>query len=244
MKKLLIILLFAIVSMVIGYYIYDDPRPEGLRGERVEMLTDKMLEAIGADQWEKLPMVAWSFSDAHHYVWDKQNQVAQVKWDDIEVAINLNDQSGEARKKGELLSGENSQKAMEKAWKYWCNDSFWLIAPAKIRDPGTRRYLTKLDNGRDGIMVEYSGGGVTPGDVYLWELDDDYLPKSYKMWVSIIPIGGVEATWESWENLDGAMISTLHKVGPLPIKITNLKTGNSPQDFGLESDYFMRWTKN
>jgi hypothetical protein len=64
------------------------------------------------------------------------------------------------------------------------------------------------------------------------------------MWVYIIPIGGVEATWESWENLDGAMISTLHKVGPLPIKITNLKTGNSPQDFGLESDYFMRWTKN
>lgn len=244
MKKFLIILLFAIVSMVIGYYIYDDPRPEGLRGERVEQLADKMLEAIGADHWENIPIVAWSFSGAQHYVWDKQHHVSQVKWDDYEVVINLNDQSGEARKKGESLSGDDAERAMEKAWKYWCNDSFWLNAPSKIRDPGTRRYLTKLDNTRDGILVEYSGGGVTPGDAYLWELDDNYLPKSFKMWVSIIPIGGVEATWESWENVDGAMISTLHKVGPLPIKITNLKTGNTPQDFGLAPDYFERWTKN
>jgi hypothetical protein len=244
MKKFLIFLLFVAVAAVIAYYIYDDPRPEGLRGERVEALADKMLQAIGADHWESIPIVAWSFSGSQHYIWDKQNHVAQVKWDAYEVVINLNDQSGEAREKGELLFGVDSEKALEKAWKYWCNDSFWLNAPAKIRDPGTRRYLTKLDNGEDGILVEYGGGGVTPGDAYLWELDENYLPKSYKMWVSIIPIGGVEATWESWENVNGAMISTLHKVGPLPIKISNLKTGNAPQDFGLPADYFTLWTQN
>ncbi|MGB6036872.1 MAG: hypothetical protein WBG42_11440, partial [Cryomorphaceae bacterium] len=73
---------------------------------------------------------------------------------------------------------------------------------------------------------------------YLWILDENYLPTSYKMWVSIIPIGGVEATWENWVEKGGAMISTSHKMGPLEIPIGNLEVGNSPEDFDLAKDYF------
>jgi hypothetical protein len=46
------------------------------------------------------------------------------------------------------------------------------------------------------------------------------------MWVKIIPIGGVSATWEDWKTTEtGAKIAQNHKLGPLDLNITDLRTG-------------------
>ena len=45
-----------------------------------------------------------------------------------------------------------------------------------------------------GIGTSYSSSsGVTPGDSYLWVLDDK-LPTAWRLWVSVVPIPG----WTSW----------------------------------------------
>jgi hypothetical protein len=82
---------------------------------------------------------------------------------------------------------------------FFNNDSFWLIAPYKIFDPGTERRIVSYKN-REALLVTYTSGGTTPGDSYLWILNENYLPTSYKMWTSIIPVGGVAATWSDWEK--------------------------------------------
>jgi hypothetical protein len=238
MKKFLIVLLALIFLGGIGFMIADKPLPEGKAGPDAEALAEKMVTAINIEAWEAIPVIGWSFRDAHHFVWDKKKHVAQVKWDDCEAVIDLNTVTGKASKGGNPLEGKAKEEAIQTAWAHFCNDSFWLNAPAKAFDPGTTRKIVKDDEGNNQLLIQYASGGVTPGDAYLWKLDENYLPVSYRMWVSIIPIGGLEATWGEWKEFDGAMLATSHKLGPAEIPIGNIKTGKSVVEFGVDPQAF------
>ena len=238
MKKTLIVVLVILIAGFVVFKCSDEPTPVGNVNAEAEALTDKMLTAIGKEKWDSLAFIQWSFLDKNHYLWDKKNHRAEIKIGDNTVLINLNNQLGIATANGKELEGEAKQKALDKAWKNWCNDSFWLNAPAKVRDAGTTRSIVKMDDETDGLLVEYKSGGVTPGDSYLWALDETGLPVYYKMWVSIIPIGGVKATWSDWQDFGGIKISTTHEMGPLNVDITNLKVGDSLEEMGVEEGYF------
>ena len=44
------------------------------------------------------------------------------------------------------------------------------------------------------------------------------------MWVDILPIGGIEATWENWMITEsGAMLPTLHNILFLGLEIDDVK---------------------
>lgn len=238
MKKALLVILILIIVAVGGWFYFDQPMPDGSENNEAQNMADHMLDAIGFDAWNKIPFVQWSFRGKHHYVWDKTRDLAMIKWDDTEVKMNVKSATGKVFKQGVELTGKDADEAIKNAWAYWCNDSFWLNAPSKIRDDGTTLSVAKLDDGTDGLMVKYNSGGVTPGDAYLWALDENGLPKYFKMWVSVIPVGGVEATWTDWETLDGAKISTLHKMGSMSITIENLAIADSITELGLPADYF------
>ena len=93
------------------------------------------------------------------------------------------------------------------------NDSFWLVAPYKVFDAGVERRLVKINEDENALLVTYTFGGTTPGDSYLWYLDENHRPVSFEMWVDIIPIGGVHASWDQWQKTsNGAYLSLSHKV--------------------------------
>ena len=59
--------------------------------------------------------------------------------------------------------------------------------------------------------MKYTTGGSTPGDSYIWILDENYVPKSYKMFVPSMQMNGVNATWEDWITTEsGALLPTNH----------------------------------
>jgi hypothetical protein len=46
-----------------------------------------------------------------------------------------------------------------------------------------------MQDNQEALMITYASGGSTPGDSYVWFVDQNYMPKAWRMWVSIIPVG-------------------------------------------------------
>lgn len=176
-----------------------DPRPSGDEGAEAEALTDRMLTALGADAWARTYAARFRLREGRPLLlWDRARGFVEARYDDgRRVLLALDDRSAVAFRDETRLSDEDARALGEDVYATWANDSFWLAAPFKARDPGTRRSVVEMDGERQ-LLVEYTSGGVTPGDAYLWRLDENGRPLSWRMWVQIIPIGGLEVAWTDW----------------------------------------------
>jgi len=214
MKKILkiigVLITVAIVAIGIYYIANNEALPKGVQGKEAEELAEKMMSAINKRAFDSAEILEWSFRGKHHYVWKKQQGLVDVSWDSISVTVNLNDYSKSIGTSSELI---------ETAINFFNNDSFWLIAPYKVFDDGVERSIVKVDN-KDALLIKYTSGGTTPGDSYLWILDENYMPVSFKMWTQIIPIGGVSATWNDYITADsGIKLPTSHTLSLFGMKI-------------------------
>lgn len=231
---ILIVLLFIIAK------IFQKPLPTGNEGIPADQLARKMMSAVNCEAWDTTNWVSWSFAGAHHYVWDKKRQLLQAEWGTTKVLLRLDTQQGLAYKDGQEVTGKKADKALRKAWSFFCNDSFWLNPVCKAFDPGTQRTLVDLDNGEQGVAVTYTSGGVTPGDTYLWELEKSGRPKRWRMWVKIIPIGGVPTDWSDWQQIPGgAWIAGKRQLGFFNLQLDNVHAAASWQELQLQSDPFV-----
>jgi len=213
---------------VAGCFVLSKPRPTGTEGETAEALARKMLSAVNHDAWLSTGAVRWTFAGKHDHLWDRERDFARVRWGEYEVYVDLNTKTGVALRNGQRLPPGKSQKLVTSAWKRWVNDSFWLNPVSKCYDPGTTRGLVTTKSGRAALLVTYSKGGVTPGDAYLWYLDENGLPKQWRMWVSLLPIGGVKASWEAWQTLaTGARVATMHRTPLFDLKLTDVAGATS-----------------
>ena len=228
--------------LFIGAYLFlNEPLPKGTSGPEADQLGRKMMFAVGSESLAKTDILTWTFNGSHHYVWDRKRNLVEVRWRENKVLLNLDQwEKGKAYEGGKEVTDHGElDKKRGKAWEIFVNDSFWFIAPTKAFDEGVQRSVVKQDDGTDALLVTYTTGGVTPGDSYLWLLDASGLPYAFKLWVSIIPIGGVKASWSDWKTLDsGLKVATMHELGPVPLPISDTRTATNFQELGLASDPF------
>ena len=144
-------------------------------------------------------------------MWDRNRNLSRVRWKDVEVLLNLETKDGIAMRGGQRVPDADAKPLLQKAYERFINDSYWLNPFFKFFDEGVTRKVVDLGGGKYALLVEYGSGGVTPGDAYLWYHDGRYLPNRCKMWVSLLPIGGVEVTWDRYQTLQtGAKVATKH----------------------------------
>jgi len=208
------------------YFKYNEELPLGLQDKQADALAYKMLDALDHKKYEATDYIEWTFKKRHHFKWNKEERTCQVYWKNYKVDLNFNDPSKSEAYLGETkIETIEAEELIKKATDYFNNDSFWLVAPYKVFDAGTKRSLVTLDNGKHALLITYTSGGSTPGDSYLWLLDDSGKPTSFKMWTSILPIDGLEATWSDWTTTKtGAMLPTFHKMMVLGLEIEDIKT--------------------
>ncbi|MEP1093717.1 MAG: hypothetical protein ABJG78_01330 [Cyclobacteriaceae bacterium] len=207
------LLLLGLVGLAaIGYVIIDKPVPNGTLGQDAEQLADEVLEALNKPGFDSLEYIEFTFRNTNRYKWDRSNNSVIANWEEQEVYLDLN-------------RPMDSYSLLEfKAYQNFINDSFWLIAPFKLRDEGVIRSTVVVGNGR-GLLVTYSSGGLTPGDSYLWVIDENGFPKSWKLWTSNIPIGGLELGWSGWVNKNDVWFSTVHegKFTTVPVEVHSVR---------------------
>ncbi|MCH8533617.1 MAG: hypothetical protein LAT51_00985 [Flavobacteriaceae bacterium] len=210
-KKILRISLYVVlsiigillVSFVTLKVIYNEELPQGEKGAPADELAQQMLEAIKHEEFTQAKEIHWEFRGVNRYKWKLQEDIVEVFWKDYHVELQTKTpEKSKVYQNDKEIEGEEQKEAIAYATINFNNDSFWLIAPHKVFDEGVERQVIEKGN-KQKLLVTYTSGGSTPGDSYLWELDENYMPISMKMWVSILPFDGVEAKWVDWQMTPG-----------------------------------------
>lgn len=168
--------------------------------ERAVELADRLMDALGGRQaWDATRLIRFRFADFRTHWWDKAEGLHRLEYTSREegdayvVLQNLDSREGRAFKNGTALAGDELAKALEGAYAAWINDTYWLVMPYKLQDPGvTLTYAGREEVGGasyEKVQLSFDGVGLTPGDRY---------------WVYLNPETGLVDRWayvlESFEE--------------------------------------------
>lgn len=180
----------------------------------------------GADAWSRLRYLKWDFGGKRHYVWDRWTGdvriTAETGSGDRLVLMNLNTRKGRAWDDGkEITDPAALHDALELGYAWWVNDSYWLLMPVKLLDPGAHLHSLgegKLEDGRpaDGIEVTFDPGtGLTPDNKYrVWIARDTGLVSQWSYYPKADdPKPAFTLPWAGWRRFGDVMIATDHGKG-------------------------------
>ncbi len=181
--------------------------------EKADALAHKILKTIKHEAYTKTRYIEWSFRGARFFKWDKEQHIIEVKWENNKVLLHPNSMEKSQLFVDDLEIVNNREKTIQRALDIFNNDSFWLVAPHKLFEDGIIRTL-EMVNGVPSLKVKYTTGGSTPGDSYIWIVDDNYLPIQFKIYVPSMRMNGLEASWEDWITTEsGTLLSKNHTLG-------------------------------
>lgn len=91
------------------------------------------------------------------------------------VLFNVNTRQGKVAVDGRTLAGDELTTWLDRGYGLFINDTYWLLMPFKLRDPGVHRTAAgRVDiDGRacDRLQVTFDRVGLTPGDTYWVYID-------------------------------------------------------------------------
>lgn len=238
-KRILIVVVVLIAALGAFIALSNEKRPVGTPGPEADALAHKVQSAVGVEHWNELGAILFTYAERHTVLWDRTRNFVRVDFGSKRAMYKLADMSGRAWDNNQDVSDAGARaKILTEGHKWFINDTFWLNPFVSLFDSSVTRALASDKDGKQGLLISYASGGVTPGDAYLWFVGDDGLPNKWKMWVSVIPVGGVAATWDNWKELPGgAKVSTEHK-SLIKFGVTDLKAGKTLADVMPGEDPF------
>ena len=88
------VLILGILAVVMVVYSMNEPRPEGRTGPEADTLARSMEAAVNKEAWDRTGAVRWSFFERHHYVWDRERGLVELRWGDSRALFRTADQTG------------------------------------------------------------------------------------------------------------------------------------------------------
>jgi hypothetical protein len=175
-------------------------------------LAEAVMKASGAEVWRKVTRIKFNFAGRNYHDWDVKNMTDTVTSGGKTVTVNLNNPGNGADQK--------------QAFRQWTNDSYWLLMPLKLGDPGVklkREAPAEIDGTKYEVLhVSFDKVGLTPDDQYLLYVDPqthlvrhwDYMPSQDRK---------TRMSWEGYQTVKGLTLSTEHKTPRGSLKITQIE---------------------
>jgi hypothetical protein len=191
--------------------------------EAAEKLADAVMKASGGGAWPSVKRIRFSFVVEEpgkteplllaKHDWDLKTYMDTAEWKGKKATINLLDPAS--------MKTEDEKAAFAR----WTNDSYWLVAPLKLKDKGvTLKYGGKMTvDGREleVLDVTFANVGMTSADHYMMYIDPktsllvkwDYMPAPDKKITSV---------WEDYRDFNGLKLATKHDFAGKIIKLTDV----------------------
>lgn len=182
-------------------------------------LAEAVFNANGGNAWPRVKAIKFTFNVEQgeqkllvaKHDWNVRANTDTVSWGGKTVTVNLKDPGADADAKA--------------AYARWVNDSYWLLMPIKLKDPGVKLAYkgqqTIEKKAYEVLNLSFAGGGLTPGDQYNIYIDPvthlvmrwDYMPNPEKK---------VSGTWDGYNRFGGLRLATEHKFGDKMIWLTEI----------------------
>ncbi len=192
-----------------------------------DRLAQKVFYASGGKELHTVSRIQFSFNVidngktvvSRSHDWNLAAQTATVTTAGKTVSLNLASPT--------TTSDEKS------AFAAWTNDTYWLLMPLKLFDPGVNRTLFAPEdyNGKtyENLQLTFGKTGLTPGDTYHLLIEPklnrvkfwDYIPSPEKR---------VRFSWDDYERFGPLLLSTSHSQvnGTRQITLTDITVSTHP----------------
>lgn len=197
-------------------------------------LADSVIQAMGGQQaWQNTRYLKWNFFGKRELLWDKQTDRVKIYIAQKSVTINVDLQAdtGNIYKGDQLMNEPDSVKQyLQQGKQMWANDSYWLIMPFKLKDPGVQlTYLRQdtLEKGQqvDVLNVTFNEVGFTPQNKYHLYIDQDshlvrkwaYFQKADQTEPSMV------TPWTNYKRYGNLLLSS----GRGKLKLSNIEVYNA-----------------
>lgn len=220
------------------------PQTDAASTACVKELTDAM---GGQATWDNLPYFRFDFvvvrdgkevARFKHW-WDKKRGRCRVEGPDdkgrvVTAIFNISDKKGKAFTDGIIdADSTNIAAIIQNGYERWVNDTYWIMMPFKLRDPGTKLKHVRTEEGQSGAtydVMELSFAenvGLTPQDRY-W-LFVNTKTHLIDKWEYILtgqkpPPSG--STWESWTSIGPIQLALARRFEgkPVMLRFENVST--------------------
>jgi len=140
---------------------------------KAEALARRVLDSMGGRQaWEGTRYVSWNFMGRRRHLWDKATGDVRYENGEDTCLWNLGTRNGRAFHAGvEVADPPARDAAVDKAYRAFINDAYWMFMPYKLEDPGVHlayRGERKTKAGDDAEVLEltFDAVGLTPRNRY------------------------------------------------------------------------------
>jgi len=198
---------------------------------KAEAIAARVQEALGGKKaWDETRYLKWTFAGRRSHTWDKwtgRHRLEGKNKDGAPYVIldNLNTKTGEAWVNGKKVEGDEAKKMVENAYGAWVNDSYWLLAPYKIQDPGVNLSSAGEEtiDGKtyDKLALSFGKVGLTPGDRYWMYVNRDtgLVDRwAYRLQDQPADAAPTPWSWEGWQTY-----------GKIRLAPTRIQVGATPE---------------
>ena len=188
---------------------------------RAVALAETLLDALGGRQaLDATHYVRFNFFGFRTHHWDRYTGAHRLEGQTRDgqryvVLHNIHTREGQAWLDGEKLQGTDAAEWLERAYGAWINDTYWLLMPYKLLDPGVNLVYDGEESidgvAYDKLKLTFGDVGLTPGDTYwaylnrktglmdqwAYHLQDWEAEREPTVW-----------TWSEWQPYGGIMLSS------------------------------------